>query len=309
MADYEMLGSSHLCRTFDDCDLAYFHTDNLLLDEGVLQWQPQQTSNHNIGSVAAASTDAWKHPTCHRQRPHPQANHEQSSLPSEDFVSAYVVIDPSQPDRILVPHQLLTYMPPWSTEPQTISWGPVVLPSSLIDTCISSTTEQDLLHWQAASLPPSSHQEFPELVNAKLDDACLDKVVSDSEPNDEKLHIPVALHSTKKIGQVQSSTMKIVTLPTRKKKECAKRRRKSDTDREGGHDGKPRLLKPLTAYNFYYRDERDNIIFATGDLIPPPVSDFSEGKSQKLLEDRWLKDPTKEKRKHRRTHGKMEFAE
>ena len=69
------------------------------------------------------------------------------------------------------------------------------------------------------------------------------------------------------------------------------------------------MLKPLTAYNFYYRDERDNIVLATGDEIPPPVIDFSEAKRQKLLEDRWLKDPTKGKRKHRRTHGKMEFTQ
>ena len=296
MADYELLGTSQVCRAFDDCDLASFHPDILLRDDELLQRHAQQTEN-NFGLAAGTI------PTGQLQCPYPNAIYRQSSLPSEDFVSVYVVIDPSQPDRILVPHQLLTYTPPGATEPQTISWGPVVLPSSLLDTSASSTaTKQEL---QAAKLPALPYQEFPGLV-----DASLDKIVSGLEPNEELLHTPVALNSAKKISNVQSSTSKIVTPPTHKKTGCSKRRRKSDTNSECGRDGKPRLLKPLTAYNFYYRDERDNIVLATtGDPIPPPVSDFSEAKSQKLLADRWLKDPTKEKRKHRRTHGKMEFAE
>lgn len=305
MADYGLLGPSQVCRAFDDCDLAYFHTEMLLRDEELLQRQAQQT-NDNTGFVLAAVTDAGTSRTGHLQRPCPNTNHEQTLLPSDDFVSAYVVIDPSQPDQILVPQQLLTYTSPGATEPQTISWGPVVLPSSLLDTSVSSTvTKQEIQHRQAATLPASPYQEFSGLV-----DASLDKIVSGSEPNDELLHTPAALNYAKKIGKGQSLSSKIVTPPTHKKTGGSKRRRKSDTDSEGGRHGKPRLLKPLTAYNFYYRDERDNIVLATtGDPIPPPVSDFSEAKSQKLLADRWLKDPTKEKRKHRRTHGKMEFAE
>ena len=87
-------------------------------------------------------------------------------------------------------------------------------------------------------------------------------------------------------------------------------------DPENGNK-QPRLLKPLTAYNYYYRDERDNIVLGNSgsgdkdnDPLPPPVHDFSEGKRQKLLEDRWVRDPTKGKRKHRKTsHGKLEFTQ
>jgi len=80
------------------------------------------------------------------------------------------------------------------------------------------------------------------------------------------------------------------------------------------NDNKPRLLKPLTAYNYYYRDERDNIVLGNSSDsshdLPPPVHDFSERKRQKLLEDRWVRDPTKGKRKHRKTsHGKLEFTQ
>ena len=70
------------------------------------------------------------------------------------------------------------------------------------------------------------------------------------------------------------------------------------------------LLKPLTAYNFFYRDERDNIIGGMqfdGDAIPPAICDFSETKLRQLLHQRWYVDPGKKKRSHRKTHGKLPF--
>ena len=70
------------------------------------------------------------------------------------------------------------------------------------------------------------------------------------------------------------------------------------------------LLKPLTPYNYYYRDERDNIVLqitAENDPLPPPVSDFSLEKMQSLLEQHWYEDPVRAKRIHRKTHGKMSF--
>jgi hypothetical protein len=70
------------------------------------------------------------------------------------------------------------------------------------------------------------------------------------------------------------------------------------------------LLKPLTPYNYYYRDERDNIvshISDESDPLPPAVSDFTESKLQFLLHQHWYIDPMKKKRAHRKSHGKMKF--
>jgi hypothetical protein len=70
------------------------------------------------------------------------------------------------------------------------------------------------------------------------------------------------------------------------------------------------LLKPLTAYNYFYRDERDNIIGGMqtdGDPIPPALSDFSETNLRRMLNQRWYIDPGKKKRSHRKTHGKLPF--
>lgn len=70
------------------------------------------------------------------------------------------------------------------------------------------------------------------------------------------------------------------------------------------------LLKPLTPYNYFYRDERDNIVLQISDEhdpLPPPVSDFSIEKMQHLLKQHWYVDPVRAKRVHRKTHGKMSF--
>jgi hypothetical protein len=54
--------------------------------------------------------------------------------------------------------------------------------------------------------------------------------------------------------------------------------------------GSIQLCKPLNVYNYFYRDERDNIVNGMkqhGDPGPPPVRDFSQAKFERLLYQRW----------------------
>jgi hypothetical protein len=70
------------------------------------------------------------------------------------------------------------------------------------------------------------------------------------------------------------------------------------------------LLKPLSAYNYFFRDERDNILNNfTNDIdpLPPPVCDFTQTKMHALLYQHWYADPIKRKRVHRKAHGKVSF--
>jgi hypothetical protein len=70
------------------------------------------------------------------------------------------------------------------------------------------------------------------------------------------------------------------------------------------------LLKPLSAYNYFFRDERDNIVFNfTNDNAPLalPVCDFTHTKMHALLYQHWYVDPVKQKRVHRKVHGKVSF--
>jgi hypothetical protein len=70
------------------------------------------------------------------------------------------------------------------------------------------------------------------------------------------------------------------------------------------------LLKPLTPYNYFYRDERENMVHnftKEGDPLPPPVCDFATTKMHALLYQHWYIDPVKQKRAHRKSHGKVSF--
>jgi hypothetical protein len=56
------------------------------------------------------------------------------------------------------------------------------------------------------------------------------------------------------------------------------------------NDGPMILLKPLTAYNYFYRMERDNIVNGmqhASDPIPEPDLDFSQEKQNALLYQHW----------------------
>jgi hypothetical protein len=71
------------------------------------------------------------------------------------------------------------------------------------------------------------------------------------------------------------------------------------------------LLRPLTPYNYFYRDERDNMVrnFTTeDDPLPPPLSDFTVTKMHALLYEHWYVDPVKQRRAHRKSHGRFSFA-
>lgn len=59
-------------------------------------------------------------------------------------------------------------------------------------------------------------------------------------------------------------------------------------------------LRALSAYNFFFRDERDRILNESD-------HDWTENKKEKLLSDHWNRDRSK-KRRHRKSHGKIDFT-
>jgi hypothetical protein len=71
----------------------------------------------------------------------------------------------------------------------------------------------------------------------------------------------------------------------------------------------PKLLKPLNAYNYFFRVERDNLVHkSVGGVFPPVSTDRSNAKMWDLLHQRWWVDPIKAKRKHRKQEGTIPFA-
>jgi hypothetical protein len=71
------------------------------------------------------------------------------------------------------------------------------------------------------------------------------------------------------------------------------------------------FIAPLTAYNYFYRNERDTIVRGmtkAGDPLPPSDMDFTSRKMTELLHYHWTVDPYKKKRQHKKTHGVIDFA-
>jgi hypothetical protein len=67
-----------------------------------------------------------------------------------------------------------------------------------------------------------------------------------------------------------------------------------------------KVLRPLNAYNYFFRDERDNLVYGqrgTDGNFPPPIRDFSDQRKKQLLSKHWFEDPVKGKRKHRKQKG------
>jgi hypothetical protein len=86
------------------------------------------------------------------------------------------------------------------------------------------------------------------------------------------------------------------------------------------HQNLQLLLRPLSPYNYFYRDERANILqglTSTADDVPSDTTvdvefpadeaDFSVTKMHALLFEHWYMDPMKPKRIHRKSHGKVNF--
>jgi hypothetical protein len=82
--------------------------------------------------------------------------------------------------------------------------------------------------------------------------------------------------------------------------------RKRTSKKKAG--AKATVLKPMSAYNYYFRDERYNIIKWKGEGLPPPASDWSEERQRALLHEHWFLDPVRERRPHRKTEGKLGFT-
>jgi hypothetical protein len=71
------------------------------------------------------------------------------------------------------------------------------------------------------------------------------------------------------------------------------------------------MLAPLSAYNYFYRNERDMIVngmTSATDPLPPSDFDFTPRKMAELLHQHWYVDPLKKRRRHRKAHGFIAFA-
>jgi len=224
--------------------------------------------------------------------------------PPAGFVSTLVVIDPSKPDEFLVPKQRLTY------QGQSIVWGPVTLPAYLLPAChrssqayLSSTFASETRNC-ARSLVDEPEDGAFETIPPLLPQAVLHNSFNVPHSDlDSEASLPLSLPlSYAPFGLGYPMDGSVIT--------------REDTPVEMQHPQRTTasqpplpLLKPLSAFNYFYRDERNNIV-GSGDAsnLPPPVNDFSEAKLNMLLHEHWYKDPLKKRRAHRKSHGLIDFT-
>jgi hypothetical protein len=76
---------------------------------------------------------------------------------------------------------------------------------------------------------------------------------------------------------------------------------KKDTGKKADPNEPEAPLRALSAYNFFFRDERERQL----EHVPMVLDD---AKCDKLLEEHWYRDRT-QKRRHRKSHGKIPFTQ
>ncbi|KAL7555968.1 hypothetical protein ACA910_003233 [Epithemia clementina (nom. ined.)] len=241
-----------------------------------------------------------------------------TNVSDHGFVNVYFVIDPKS-NTYLIPKQIISYKGPNDSTVSRAVFGPKFLktpPAGLTPPDLKATTggkdesfsqEQDeKMHenkiTSTVDLKPSTRLITP-LPAIPLPAIHLSYVPGISKlcSKDTMPLLSLAMSHNKKTSQPQStqdpgpqcpSAPSLLPTPSSATDEVIKPPPK-------GHSPLP-PLRALSAYNFFFRDERERILSGV-------EADWSESKKLKLLEEHWHQDRNK-KRRHRKTHGKIDFT-
>lgn len=205
----------------------------------------------------------------------------------ENFVNVYIVFDPSKGGSFICPEQILSFRTE-SGEVSTVAIGSAVMNNSQMDaifkgvSSVSSSSNNQNNNTSSTLLPPS----LPTPTTTTSD--APDTTISGASP-------PVP------------STIGSCDMPI-------------DLDNKTSPDPTPAIvtstgdlppLRALSAYNFFFRDERNRILNDDGEQQDEQQQQhgdcWSRAKQQQLLQEHWGRDRM-QKRRHRKTHGKIDFT-
>ncbi|KAG7348140.1 HMG high mobility group box-containing protein [Nitzschia inconspicua] len=114
------------------------------------------------------------------------------------------------------------------------------------------------------------------------------------------MRLPVQLHPEGILGSGRSTASNASRMDTPSQEMKVQASSPSASSSKGT---RPPVLKPLSAYNYFFTEERDRILH--GDT--PYGNETNDARKLRLLSMHWSKDRNK-RRPHRKTHGKISFT-
>lgn len=190
------------------------------------------------------------------------------------FVNILMVVDPVT-NKVVCPQQVISYVAPNGQVEKTV-FGPITLDSVANLTAQAAAAQvqaqQDALAAAATPQVVSPNPYFKPVETAVAPAAAVPGRVSPSESSVGSNSDSSSSSSSSSGSSVNTSNAKAELPP----------------------------LRALSAYNFFFRDERDRILNGG-------EQEFTSDKETALLQAHWNTDRTK-KRRHRKTHGKISFT-
>ena len=216
------------------------------------------------------------------------------------FVNVYMVVDPKS-RTCLLPKQVISFQD-HNNVVSTAVFGPRVLqtpPPGIFSTTTTRTEPKCLLPQEeeprttatVGSEPCSSSE-----ISVSTSTGPLESTSMMPPPVSPKMNQPTV---SPKMNNNKQETTKACNRPFQPKlNHLDSSSSSAAASRSTGGILPP--LRALSAYNFFFRDERERILSGV-------EAEWTETKKQKLLEEHWFQDRHK-KRRHRKTHGKIDFT-
>jgi len=225
----------------------------------------EDQSTHNRGS---SSSSSFIEPTT--------TTTAQASV--NPFVDVIMIVDPST-HRALCPRQVLSYLVPTSKggyKTEKAVFGPLVLDGTISDDTIRSLRNKTAAFGNNGSVMTAASQQ--------------------QEPRNNTVHNVVA-----------PTPQRAVLSPSVVPNSMPKQQQQAFRGVSGTAASAQQLppMKALSAYNFFFRDERDRIV--NDDDSSSSEIDLTKARQDAILSKHWNRDRTA-KRRHRKTHGKIDFA-
>jgi len=279
--------SFDFAKVFDDEFKDAHHHDqqgsfmNLFGTSGPMTMSSVPNPLQSSFSVPAPAVVADAPGSIHNISP-PHAAQQPASSRVDPLINVIMVVDPVT-QKVICPKQVLTFEVDGKME-KTV-FGPIALDAIPKDTIANFS--QHVVSGSEVAQAPAATQFKPISPGTTCDGSS------------SQYGLPIAPMTTASAPQQQVSG-KVSPSNSSIGSGSAASSNNKESSTTTAVAAPPTPLRALSAYNFFFRDERDRIINDSD-------QDFTSEKERRLLTTHWNQDRNK-KRRHRKTHGKIDFT-